>query len=83
MFLGGGTGTGSDTLTVVFSNTQTFSGIDDISVTATVPAPKIGVGSSMAAVALLFGVIALSGKRRGSRNSTAFALQSRDCGKRA
>jgi hypothetical protein len=74
MFLGGGTGTGSDTLTVVFSNTQTFSGIDDISVTVAVPAPKIGAGCSMAAVALLFGVLALSGKRRGSRNSTGLRI---------
>jgi hypothetical protein len=83
MFLGGGTGTGSDTLTVVFSNTQSLSRIDDISVTVAVPAPKIGAGSSMAAVALLFGVIVFvrqkvwSAEQRGRSHCRAVIVEAR------
>jgi hypothetical protein len=79
LFSSGGVGTGSDTLTIVFGNTQSFSAIDDISAVQAVPAPKIGTGSSMAAVALLFGVIVLSGKRRGSLDSTGLRIAWRGC----
>jgi hypothetical protein len=44
MVTGGALGTGSDTLTVVFSNTQSFSYLDDISVNNAVAAPAIGQG---------------------------------------
>ena len=48
----GALGSGSDTLTVVFSNTQSFSYLDDIAVTNAAPAPAIGQGWLTALVTL-------------------------------